>query len=191
MKNKNKNKKKHKQDWRNLSYSNRVYKGLSFFHPKNLKYLFSTRKQRKDRICQGWCDMDVWEFMGWFQTVIPEMLESLADNHYGYSMIDFKKTKETGKRIVLDKIPESDSEADKQQIKDYEDYLREIAQHIRNSDEERMYEILDKEFDDYCFLDEENKKKFFKRSEELNRESQEEIEKAFDMLKPIFFDLWD
>lgn len=188
---KNKNKKKYKLDWRNVGYFSRAYKGLPFFHPKNLKSLFSMHEDRKDRSCQGWCPMDAWEFVGWFQAVIPEMLEYLANNHYGYNMIDFEKTRETGKRVVLKDIPESGSFEEEQQIIEYEDYLKEIAQHIRNSNEERVSETLDKEFGDFCFLNEENKKKYFERYDELNEKSQEEIEKAFDMLKPIFFDLWD
>ena len=68
--------------WLNLSYLNKSYKGLPFLHPKNLKDLYPIHKQRKDRAFKSWCNRDIWNFDGWFQQVIPEMLEELA-NDYG------------------------------------------------------------------------------------------------------------
>ena len=189
--------------WLNLSYLNKSYKGLPFLHPKNLKDLYPIHKQRKNRAFKGWCNRDIWNFDGWFQQVIPDMLEELAKTHVGYPMIDFDKTRKTGKREYLDwreltrEKFNSDEEykiAEEAQCKAWEDYLKEIATHIRNSVEEtcpKKNSILEK-YDGWANkIPEEEKEQYYQESIEIDKYMQSEIEKALDMMKPIFFDLWD
>lgn len=189
--------------WLNLSYLNKSYKGLPFLHPKNLKDLYPVHKQRKDRAFKGWCNKDIWNFDGWFQQVIPEMLEELAKTHVGYPMIDFDKTRQTGKReyrdwkeLTREKF-NSDEEykaAEEAQCKAWEDYLKEIATHIRNSTEytcPKKNSVLEK-YDGWANkIPEEEKEQYYQESTEIDKYMQSEIEKALDMMKPIFFDLWD
>ena len=189
--------------WLNLSYLNKSYKGLPFLHPKNLKDLYHIHKQRKNRAFKGWCNRDIWNFDGWFQQVIPEMLEELAKTHVGYPMIDFDKTSQTGKREYLDwrelarEKFNSDEEykaAEEAQCKAWEDYLKEIATHIRNSTEytcPKKNSVLEK-YDGWANkIPEEEKEQYYQESTEIDKYMQSEIEKALDMMKPVFFDLWD
>ena len=189
--------------WLNLSYLNKSYKGLPFLHPKNLKDLYPVHKQRKDRAFKSWCNRDIWNFDGWFQQVIPEMLEELAKTHVSYPMIDFDKTRQTGKReyrdwreLTREKF-NSDEEykaAEEAQCKAWEDYLKEIATHIRNSTEEtcpKKNSVLEK-YDGWANkIPEEEKEQYYQEDAEIDKYRQSEIEKALDMMKPIFFDLWD
>ena len=189
--------------WVNLSYFNKAYKGLPFFHPRNLMNLNSTHKKRKDRIVKGWNNVDVWNLFDWFQKVFPEMLDELASNHVGYPMIDFEKTRKTGKREPLNyedlspdnfESAEEFEAAEKAKCKEWEDYLREIAEHIRNSDEEaclRKNTILEKHDGWVNKMTKEEKELYIQEEKKIQEYRQAEIEKALDMIKPIFFDLWD
>lgn len=189
--------------WNDLSYLNRGYRGLHFLHPKNLKALWDVHKQRKDRIHKGWTDIDTWNWCDWFQNVVPEMLDDLAENHSGYSIIDFDSIRKSGKRETLpwEKFSTSSYDSDeefekveKAQVEAYEAYLREIAQHIRNSNEElcpKKNSILEKYGGWASGIPKEEKKQYYKEAEEIMDFRQAEIEKALDMIKPIFFDLWD
>lgn len=155
-----------------LNVFEKTWSTLPWFHPRNLKYLKSDFDCAKQRITRGWCYRDWYNLDNWTTTVLPELLEDFVKNHHGLPNKDYSKIPPEPIHWVGNCYTKE--EQDKFN-KDYEKYLLEIAQHFRNAREEYYDSPLkDKltypEFEEYC---------------------QGEINKALDMLKPVFFELWD
>lgn len=155
-----------------LNVFDKDWSSLPWFHPKNLKYFKSNLECAKQRITRGWCYRDWYNLDNWIETVFPEMLEDFVKNHHGLPNKDYSKT--PPEPILWAENQYTKEEQDK--FNDiFEEYLLEIAQHLRNAREEYYdSELKDKltfsEFEEYC---------------------QKEVNKALDMLKPVFFELWD
>ena len=150
----------------------KTWSNLPWFHPKNLKYLKGNMECAKDRISKGWCYRDWFNLDMWFISVFPDLLEDFVKHHHGLPNMDYSKNPP---EPILWPFNSYTKEEEENYNKIYEDYLLEIAQHLRNAGEEYDDSPLkDKlsypEFEEHC---------------------QEEINKALDMLKPVFFELWD
>ena len=193
IKKKNKKKKKEKSF---LNVFGRAYKGYSFFHPKNLRGFFSNWECAYLRATKGYCYRDRFEISGWFIETMSGLLNDMADHHYGWPEYI------GGHGQPLKKITNEE----------WEEMLREIALHIKNASEDECPE-KNEYWDEYHKLRtitcEKNENGFhvvkFNESEEAQQlwqkvsqrdkeiwdYRQKEIETALDMLKPIFFNLWD
>ena len=155
-----------------LNVFDKTCSNLPWFHPRNLKYLKSDFDCAKQRITRGWCYRDWYNLDNWIETVLPELLEDFVKNHHGLPNKDYSKIPPEPIQWVENCYTKE--EQDKFN-KNYENYLLEIAQHLRNAGEEYFDSNLKDtltypEFEKYC---------------------QEELNKALDMLKPVFFELWD
>lgn len=162
-----------------LNTFDRVWKNKPWFHPKNLRYFKSNLECAKQRISKGWCYRDWYNLDGWFTTVFPELLEDFVKNHHGLPNYDYSKNPP---EFINWEFGEEDSKnwANRDEKEDYynkiyEKYLLEMANHFRNAGKD--------------FFDE--KESYDVQWEEFYKYRRAELEKGLDMLKPVFFELWD
>lgn len=139
------------------------------------------------RAKRGWADRDTWNLDKHLLDIIPDMVEYLRFHTHGYPG-------------ELRGFPTS---------VDWEDYLRDkIIIPLRNAREEQTTQInkYEKELHSYPinFVKQENgftaleftepdelRKKWCEREKEINDWRQKELEKGFQNLASVFFDLWD
>lgn len=164
-----------------LNVFDKTYKSLSWFHPRNFKYLKSDLECAKMRATKGWCYRDWYNLDSWFSTVLPELLEDFVKHHHASPNYDYAKTPPElipwGQKWIS-------PEDEKRFNKNFENYLLEIAHHLRNSNK------------DYLDLEEETEttdsnEAILVRYKKYNEYCQKELNTALDMLKPVFFELWD
>lgn len=175
---------------------------------KNIPQIFRNIKYAYQRITRGWCDQDIWNMNIYLSELLPSMLEDLAKNHYGHpSTEEFydEQAKQEGFEDGHDKWTKT---------------LEEMAYHFKNCNEDSPYNRAQKkseylfeqmcdnedntwfdELPDGCF-EMKTTYKDEKLQERLNEQWRKEIEKsgefinsekdkACDMLKKYFFNLWD
>jgi len=82
--------KKHKKLQKKKSLNNiwnkndfRMYAMGKFKPLEYIKYFVRCLRYSKQRITRGFADIDVWELHSYLSTLIPEMLQSFRDNHFG------------------------------------------------------------------------------------------------------------
>lgn len=145
--------------------------------------LASWLRHRKERIKKGYSYRDVYDISDWFLRTIPNMLEDLAKDTIGvpsYIVTEFEE-----------KYPElSADDASDKAFDFWRQILREIAEHFREAHEPAKET---NEFD-FNFLDdnisEEQKDKYFKREEEIEKYRQVELQKGLEMFCKYFNSLW-
>ena len=152
-----------------LNVFDKTWHNLPWFHPKNLKYLKSNLECAKQRITKGWCYRDWFNLDRWFTSVFPDLLEDFVKHHHGLPNKDYSKNPP---EPLLWPFNSYTKEEEDNYNKNYEVYLLEISQHLRNAGKDYCDSSFNSytEFEEYC---------------------QEELNKALDMLKPVFFELWD
>ena len=74
--------------------------------------------------------------------------------------------------------------------KEWEDKLREIANLFLSCQQEASDRYSEK-FENYLDFSEQEKKEWFKLEEEVNKIRIKEKDKAFDLMKQYYWDLWD
>lgn len=125
------------------------------------------------RCIKGYCYGDIWNFCDWFLATVPKMLAHLEKNHCGHPA--YMKEEE------------------------WEQVLKELIQHLNNAEEDNPLaerknpyeEAFIKQFDEPKKESTEIDKQYYTAEIELHKWRQEEIEKAFDLMKKHFFALWD
>lgn len=161
---------------------------LRFVH-RNVAQFFRNCKYAVQRVKKGYCDRDTWDMDRYLGSLLPAMLQDLADNTQSYPFkIDEEEQKDGQKWI---------------------DILHEMVQHFNNIDEDADNEATRgvnkawEEMDKYVnwegtkpnFIDKEKYDVANKAwSDAITKHCQfmeSEKDKALDMLKKHFFDLWD
>lgn len=128
------------------------------------------------RCTKGYCYSDIWNFYDWFLSTVPAMLEHLEKYHCGYPA-DMKE-------------------------EEWVAILKEIIQHLHNAEEDNpsserknpYQEAFEEQFKNNDFFNKETTdidRQYYLAEKELDEWRQEEIEKAFDLMKKYFFALWD
>lgn len=149
---------------------------------KWFKYLFRSFKYAYQRAVKGYCDLDLWELYTYYTNVIAGTLHELAESHMGY----VEELGDEGWTTTLHEIA-SHMDESREESPNYPTPAGNAWwEHIQNmpdrfSDEfkqwEKEHELL---VENMC-----------KENEEHDKYRQEELNKAFDMLKKYWFDLWD
>ena len=157
-------------------------------HPiKYIQDLFYPIRYAWQRCYRGYADIDLFNMDQYLIKLMPKMLDDLADSSVGFP---YSQT-----------LGFSNSE-------DWKSYLKTIAIHFRNADEElcpekNRYEPIfnyagvtetkhpDGSVSITSNAPEELRKNYWNRMVEISQYRQRELDKAFDMLHPIFFTLWD
>ncbi len=66
-------------DWQELRYAWYRHKLIGV-----IKWVARRLRFARQRVCQGYCDMDVWNLYDWFLDVVPDMLQQLKETGVGY-----------------------------------------------------------------------------------------------------------
>lgn len=178
--------------WRMGDLSRRYY----LTHPWAwFRDLFQRIKWAWQRSLRGYADCDWWNMDRWMIAVLAPMFDDYAENSHGYpgEFRGFTQEKWTN-------------------------YIKEIAQHIRNADEDQTTQINEYEeaydaicdtmsegakrwVDDSGFIhyefpsladeEEEVRIKYNERYLEIMHWREAEAKKAFEMIGKEFFNLWD
>lgn len=157
----------------NYSYSKRYY----LTHPwKLIKEFFQNCYHGWRRAIYGWTWEDCWNFDSWFCIVVPQLLKHLADYGCGYPGEPFD-------------TPEK-----------WHDWLYEIAHRIERlqyddwmeDNNEYSKEYLESFENDWCSeRQEEIRKKYYARCEEINKTRQQVLEDLGKSFFKFFDCLWD
>lgn len=83
------------------------------------------------RAMYGYCDFDVWNMRGFLLSVIPDMLEELADIAHGFPVGVSDGVTPVSKILVSD-----NETADSELMEQWKSTLREMAYYFREADEE-------------------------------------------------------
>jgi len=174
-----------------LNLFSNPYKHYCLLSKQRVSYFFRSIKYSFQRARYGWCESDTYDIFSWFQCVLPSMLREYAENLNGFP----------------DVLQEIKGETEKETFENWKNYLKEIAYHIDNSNDDKCPEKNEyiesfinnfkmKKLDNLAYrfetIDEEISKKYSDREKEIQDYKSNEINKALDMLKaPVFFNLWD
>ena len=167
-----------KNIWEHKFYSTRYL----LTHPWQAVKDFGTKlKWACQRTVRGYADIDWYNMDSFLLDILPDMLETLARKGIGH---------------VADLSPE-----------DWEGFLLDAAQHLRNADEDQKVEVNQYEEAFRVYLDahpdyyrdkvhidpdaEVLRKQWLDRDREIFEWRQMEAETAFKMIGARFFDLWD
>lgn len=167
--------------------------------PYNIKQFFRNIKYAYQRITKGYCDADCWALDSFYSELFYHTLKQLADKTHGMP----------GKWSLEGKA-----------FDDWENYLREMAEHFLNTQEDNLDIPINQEVMklweemnlyrgepifigtskgtcklEYDYTDQEQfdiaQKRWLDKEEEAAEFRINEKDKAFDMMKEVFFDLWD
>ena len=138
---------------------------------RNVKNFFKTLKWAYQRATKGYCDFDLWN-LDWF-----------------YSKIFIDTLKEFANSNQLHGAPIALFDYDNDSVQPWIDYLNEMRQHFENANKD-YYDEIDKDLiDNGGFA--RMKEKHLEDYGAFTEWTQNELEKAFDMMKKVYFDLWD
>lgn len=99
-------------DWQELRWEWYQHKLAGVF-----KWFWRELRFARQRVRQGYCDMDVWNLYAWFLDVVPDMLQQLREKGVGYPVTEGTNVSqsispEVYNRIAKDdKSPSSDEQA--------------------------------------------------------------------------------
>lgn len=156
------------------------YGYLSWRRPiHNIGQFFRNIRYAYQRITKGYCDYDLWSLYNYYTVLFNSTLNELVDTTHGWPQSD--------------KFPE---------FEDWQKYIKDIAQHFQNSDEDYKYFLpnwFEKiAYDTYTYTSSNDPKwliilrdRWLEKSDEAYKAREQEKNIAFDMLKEVFFSLWD
>ena len=194
--------------------------GKRFKLPAKIRYFRKCLKWSRQRVFRGYADCDVWEMYGFIQELIPEMLQNLKDNRHGSpGYLGKNYTNEEGILVnddchkewdeILDKMiflwRESDEEHcqkknpyEEEHLKSFTEFTekygllgeklqtdKELEENKRRGGGGTMHFM--KEIPEYQEIDQ----KYHEESKKLEQYRMECKDKALDMMKKYFYDLWD
>lgn len=148
--------------------------------PKNISLLFRTIKWSIQRITKGYCDADLWSLYSYYLNIFYNTLKDFSKNLHGAPCEFFDE--------------ENDS------VEPWVNYLTKMYQCFYNANEENeVYknEYWDEEYNnllEYGFnnkINTLNNKNWFKRENEICNLRNEDLRTGLDMMKNVFFNLWD
>ena len=135
---------------------------------RNIPYLWLGIKSFYLRGKNGWSPYDTWNMDNYLLTILPEMLDYLANNIHGYPS-----------DIIIE------GESDEDNFNRWQNYLRITANYLRESDEDKCSK--NKELEQY----ERYTQEYWDKYKEINEYRQECLEKALEAIKLNFWNLWD
>lgn len=142
---------------------------------RNIRQFFRNIKFAYQRITRGYCDRDVWDLDHYYSELFYQTINKLAEETYTYPA--------------------------EYTFEGWQDYLREMAQHFKNSQEwneneinntikehfNNMIKFKESESEEY----ENAKNKWLKLEIEAAKYREDELNAGIDMLKKSFNNLWD
>ena len=147
-------------------YTKRYY----LTHPwKWVKHFFTNCRDAYRRMRYGWTYSDVWNWDDWFLTIVPDMFKHLAHYSMAYPGADPFSTPD-----------------------EWQAWLLKVANLIEQSSEEWCNEN-NEYYEPFMnnFSDEENRKKYFARQEELTNICHSNISEALTEIATHFYKIWD
>lgn len=157
-------------------------------HPVQfVRHLFRTFKWAWQRSIRGYADCDWWDTGNFLHLLIPAMLEKLSEDPHSYP---YSQNAHFGS------------------VSEWQEYLKTIVLHFRHAHEDTC--PAKNEFEEafssagvtttkhpdgtisvISNASEELRKNCWERTVEIIQYRERELGKAFDMLYPVFFALWD
>lgn len=97
-------------DWQELRWEWYRHKLAGVF-----KWFRRELRFARQRVRQGYCDMDVWNLYDWFLDVVPDMLQQLRDTGVGYPCTEGPNVSQTinpevYSRVAKDEAAPADNE---------------------------------------------------------------------------------
>ena len=140
---------------------------------RNIKDFLRRFKYAYQRITKGYCDTDLWNLDYYLICLLSEALKEFSETTYSYPM---NLTEEEWRQKLLE----------------MSNHFSNISEYTNNDINNRA----EKSFDDYWDskgTDKEDKlyNNWIEISKDAFKFREEEKNKAFDMIKEWFFDLWD
>lgn len=123
------------------------------------------------RSVYGWTYGDVWDWDTWFTRVVPDMLRHMANKGSAYPGHEPFETPEKW-HDWLQHMAHLIETADEAWQDEHNEFYRDYMDHIWENDKERF-------------------NKYMNRSQELAKEGEDNICRAFENLGQFFYDIWD
>lgn len=152
-------------------------------HPfKWLEYFFRAFKYAHQRAVKGYCDIDLWDLNAYYTEIISKTLRELAGCHCAYpGGMEPEEWTDILREIAYN-MDESCEDNDYYPLPKFEAWQKHIlTKPDMNSDE------YDSWFEEHQRLTKEMDKEYFEHREYMNMRK----DKALDMLKEYWYDLWD
>lgn len=141
--------------------------------PHNIKQFFRNFRYAWQRATKGCCQYDLWSLDEFYTNLFIQSLTDFVNSDLHGAPYEFYN-EETGS------------------IEAWRDHLKEIIQHFQNSKEN--FEELDEEIgtvESWENLSEEKRQERVNKLIKLDRWREKELKTALDMLKEVYFGLWD
>jgi len=165
-----------------------------FIHPwKWIKELFSNMRAAWMRAIKGYCYMDVWNWDGWFCSVVPPMLRDMADKGMAYPGGEPFDTPEKWHDWLYEM-------AHKIERLNYDDWMEDLNEYSEDYIKTFEDDVYEEEHPNGPFLTttynsslskEEIRKKYYERCAEIHKTRQQALEEVFLELARHFDCLWD
>ena len=152
-------------------------------HPfKRLEHFFCSFKNAYQRAVKGYCNMDLWNLAVYYTEIISGSLRELAEHHYGYPIgMESEEWTDILKEIAYN-MEESLEDNDNYPLPKLEAWQEHIlAKPDMNS------EAYDTWFEEHQRIGKEMDKEYSEHFEYMYMRK----DKALDMLKEHWYDLWD
>ena len=166
-----------------------AYYSLRYYIKKPWKFFKDTWLNLKaawQRATRGWANRDTWNLDNYLLEILPEMIDHLRIHTHGYPGYGEFDTPEKWDKFLKEEIIiplQNAREEQTTQINEYEEELHSYP--INFVKQENNFTAL--EFTE----PEELRKKWCEREKEISEWRQKELEKGFQNLASVFFDLWD
>ena len=146
-------------------------------------------KHSYQRIQYGYCDRDVWSIDWWFLNVVPNMLEDLKNQAHGYPV----GPNNNSQALIGTGTPE---EVDNAGMKAWQDILSEMTNLLREANEETC--TRNNKYEEEFFNSrkgspgyKEIDKRYFEEERAISEYRTECKDKALELFKKWFWQLWD
>lgn len=189
-------KKRNPQDGLNV-FKKIEYKWLSprgFY--ENIKNFFRKIKWAYQRIVRGYADIDLWNFDIYLSNLMYVALNDLANNSYGFPGTEPYDTPEKWKNFLTELAdhffysqPENGSDEEQKQWNAYDEMNSWISRDYTEPDSNGFY-VLKTDYKDEEKYEEAHSKWTHAVKEHSNFMTNHK-DKAMDMLKEAYYNLWD
>lgn len=161
--------------------------------PRNMKYACRNIKYAWQRATKGYCDCDLWNLDGYLTFLIAAAIEDLADNHMGYPGVAPVDTDEKWTEMlhtIAQNLKESDECYDEEFLWE-NPYTKQLEatfdKMTTEKTEDGMYKVnfnRSEEEEEFC-------NKWYQGEQDRYALRNSKKDKALDLLKTYWFNLWD
>ena len=154
------------------------------------RYWFKSLKYAYQRATKGYCDWDIWNLHNFYLKLFYHTLAKFADERYGSPDEDHEKWTRIYREIALNfrsALEEKGvyrNEFEEEYFKAIDDFVFEFEK----TEDGYYHLICDREEDETVKA---AREKYHEREKEIFELRDRDMKKGFDMLKEVFWHLWD